>query len=576
MSAPLLHALQRIHRLRHPPAHGVCRDEAHRLRRRAAHQIQSCIGRRGSAGSAHIGIHLQIVRRQEAAALIDAALEEAPDIPRQPGQHPNILAAQRLCAPDGRLLQIRKPFRCYGKHRRQRRRCRNRRRHQQSRQCKDRRRTAGHRLFSGIALRIGRGHPVQQMPPAERQPPQRAQNRVRRARRRHGQRRQLGSRPPPRAVAKRVQRRRPVGQNHARRDSAAVAHPQALKQQPQQRRRAETSQQIVQQPHPLRRRQPAAVGRIALRAEQHRQQLPVAAGPAVQAAQKSGQRGGKAVVEAHVADQRRPRQRALDQIVAENASLRQRAVQRLGKSPHIIETLSAVDARAGHILPEVRNRRRIGIQTALSGKQPHKGVAAGAGGHLHLGLQHRIAPVLALLGARRVQRMRHRTDQPLNRAGQKPGVRVEGQHIAKPPLQRLAGCALRSEGFLRAVLAQQEPVQVHQRAALAVAAHPAMIGLKKPPSPMQIEILCPTGAGVHLPNAPAHALRDLLVAVDMLLVRIGKIAENQILYVFILLKTAQRLKLAADFLRAAHAGQQHRHDHQRAQFIRHAVDLHFQ
>ena len=56
-------------------------------------------------------------------------------------------------------------------------------------------------------------------------------------------------------------------------------------------------------------------------------------------------------------------------------------------------------------------------------------------------------------------------------------------------------------------------------------------------------------------------------------VAVGEVAQDQVLEVLVRFETAERLDLVADFLRAARRREQHGHDHQRAPFVGHGIDL---
>ena len=569
VAAPLFQALEHAGGLRHARARRIGREEAQLARGGAAHQIETDVCRRRPPRRADWRVDLDVVRREKVLVCADVCLEEAPDVARKAGQQCGLGFRDGFGVLAAGFLEVAHPFRADGEHRRQC--CRGQRPAwgQQAGEQQDRRRTAGLQALVGRGVGVGRSHPVQQVPPGERQPPERAEDRVECAGRRRRQDGQLHRRAPPRMPAARVQDGRQEGEQHRREQRALRGKPDGLNQQRQQRRGAQAAQQVVQQADARRRAEPLPVGWVALRAEQHRQQLPVAAGPAVQPLEPAAERGGKAVVEADVADERRLRQCALDQVVAQDAPLGQRAVERGGERAHVVQPLAAEDALAGDVLPEVGDRRGVGIQPAVAGEQPHEIVCTGARRHFHLRLQHGVSAADGLRGRAaggfserilcrggrhppgRVERMCQRADQAARLAREEARVGVDGQHKAELFPQRTAGRAFGVKGRFCAGLAQQQPVEVGQRAALPVAAHPAAVGLEQLALAMQVEAALASGAGVDLAHALPGALEDFGVAGRVGRVAVGEVAQDQVLDVLVRFETAERLDLVADFLRAA-------------------------
>ena len=169
--------------------------------------------------------------------------------------------------------------------------------------------------------------------------------------------------------------------------------------------------------------------------------------------------------------------------------------------------------------------------------------------------------------------MGQRPDQAVGGAGQHAGVGVQRDHIAEPTAQGLAGSALHAEG---GGPAQQQTVQVHQRAALAVPAHVAPVGPEQRPGPVQIVILLHARATVHLGNPVPNPPHDGVVPGQLGAVGVGEIAQQQAGQVGVLLETAQRLQPVAGGVGLFHAGQQNRRDDQRAPAVGQAIELQLQ
>ena len=104
--------------------------------------------------------------------------------------------------------------------------------------------------------------------------------------------------------------------------------------------------------------------------QQERQQLPVAARPAVHA------RGGDVGVERRVLDDRdvgdrgAARHRAFEQVVAQDAVLGQAAAEHGVHRLHVEQALAGVGAFAEDVLVDLRARRAVRVDSRLAGEQP--------------------------------------------------------------------------------------------------------------------------------------------------------------------------------------------------------------
>ena len=338
-----------------------------------------------------------------------------------------------------------------------------------------------------------------------------------------------------------------------------------MNQQAQQRGRVQAAQQVANELHPIDDGDPPHF-------HQHRQQLPVAAHPAVLPAQRCGGVGRRAVVEAHVVYEARAAEDALDQVVAQNLVVVQSALSGLHEGAHVVDALAGEVAVARHILIEIGHGGRIAVHAAVARSQLDPGVLHRVRRHLHVRLEHRIAA-----GLRAVQGMQHRADQLLQGPRQVLRVRVQRDHIAVAPRRNLLRrVMLRTEGALRLRTVQDQAVQRRQRAALAVFAHPALVHRPVAARAVQVEVLLPAHVRVQARNALPRGAEDGRIVLQTGAVRVPEVAQQQVVDVVIRLQTAQRLHVIDHLPGARLAAEQHRQRHQRARGIRHMPQLQLQ
>ena len=158
-------------------------------------------------------------------------------------------------------------------------------------------------------------------------------------------------------------------------------------------------------------------------------------------------------------------------------------------------------------------------------------------------------------------------------ARQHAGVAVQRHHIGKASPQRPRRAALGGEGRRAA---EEQPVQVLQRAALAVPAHPAHVGLQQRARSVEVEVLLPPRAGVHLSDAGVDGGEDVIVSGHVLAVGVGEVAQQQTAQVRVVLQRPQRLQVVAHGPGPASVGDGHRGDDQGTAALRQAVQLQLQ
>jgi hypothetical protein len=106
---------------------------------------------------------------------------------------------------------------------------------------------------------------------------------------------------------------------------------------------------------------PASLGALA---QNPGQQLPVAARPSVMASRADVVAGRVFLDDFYIGGETGAREDALEQIVAEKRRVRRPAGQRRFEGVDVVDALARVRALAEQILVDVRNRRRIGIDSA--------------------------------------------------------------------------------------------------------------------------------------------------------------------------------------------------------------------
>ncbi len=248
-----------------------------------------------------------------------------------------------------------------------------------------------------------------------------------------------------------------------------------------------------------RRAQAAAVGGAGA-AEDPRQQLPVAARPAVLAS-----RGGLVVrrellEQLDVGHQAGTRQEPFEQVVAEQRALRHLAGQGGREGVDVVDALAGERPLPEQVLVDVGDRRRVGIDArrAREDTLEERPLVAGRQRRRDPRLQDAVAldhAAAALVEARPVERVRERADQPAGDLAGQPGVGIQGEHEADGAglegglaVRRMVGAMLamaamvarfamaavagrEQEGGVAGAL--QQAVQLLELAALALPAEPA-------------------------------------------------------------------------------------------------------
>src|SRR3990172_519032 len=166
-------------------------------------------------------------------------------------------------------------------------------------------------------------------------------------------------------------------------------------------------------------------------APQPRQELPVAADPAVLAPHELEVLPGKAFVEHDVGRQRRATVDAFEEIVAGKGVLRRAALEAAPKGLDVIHALADVDAGPKQVLIDVRDGAAVDIDGGVAGEPSREpGPAAAFRRNLDAWLYDRVsgADPSAFVELRTVQRMRDRPHQARERAFRKSRVDIQRDH----------------------------------------------------------------------------------------------------------------------------------------------------
>ena len=292
----------------------------------------------------------------------------------------------------------------------------------------------------------------------------------------------LGAAGPPRNQLRRYRNER--GQREAEKNQLGPDQRRAGRQGPREQEREigagsrERPPQVVEHLPAADRRDPGPrSARAGGAADQPRQELPVAARPAVLTRRRDLVTSGKVLEELDVGDERGPREEPLEEIVAEQRVFRHPSLERSLEGVDVVDPLAGVRALGEEILVDVRDRGGIGIDAGGTGKHAPKerALALGGQGRRDPRLEDAVAlddATFARLEPGPVQRVRQGADEPRRGAARKLGIGVQRDHEANR--RRDVGRLDDERGVGRAA---QEAIELVQLAALALPAHPARLAL---------------------------------------------------------------------------------------------------
>ncbi len=498
-------------------------DPAEALRARGGEEVEADVGGRGAVRD-HVARHdLQVVGRQVVVLGADDALEQAPGVARDVVEQGAIVGRERAAA----LVRPR-PAHPPGRQRRhrpdqaqQRRRhgVGRARRHQPEPQHGGRRRRAP--VLANENVQVGRrrrlgsgcGAPLEQVAPADELAIERADDGVGRHQRELEQLRQQpgGARQRTAEVGEGLAIEMEAGDVvAARRQAGERAHQRAARERERDeherrpRRHAaggegegeqnergggdQRAAQVVEHLPAVDRAQAQLPG-----VAQERQQLPVAARPAVYA------RGGDIGVERRILDHRdvgdggAARERAFEQVVAQDAVLGQPAAEHRVHRLHVQEALAGERALAEDVLIDLGARRAVRIDSRLAGEQPvvERHLVGLGKRRRDVRLQDRVAALDALAvgrQTRQVVRMGGDADELAQPPRRQAGVAVEGDDVAGSGGDRRGAAEI--EERARAAFGEQGD-QLLELAALSLPADPALLGRRQAPLAMQDDEAAP-------------------------------------------------------------------------------------
>jgi hypothetical protein len=158
--------------------------------------------------------------------------------------------------------------------------------------------------------------------------------------------------------------------------------------------------------------------------------LPIAANPTVAPIDVGVVTGRIFFIQLDVADQRRAGMTGFDQVMAEDRVFGEAAGDGLLKGVHIIDPFANKGPLLEHILIDIRNRARVGVNPDVAGKQFGKPGTGSAGqAHADARLQDAVAfghHALYRIELRPVQRMSQRSGELAGGIARKLRVGVEG------------------------------------------------------------------------------------------------------------------------------------------------------
>ena len=221
---------------------------------------------------------------------------------------------------------------------------------------------------------------------------------------------------------------------------------------------------------------PARQGRnLGARIEDEVEQLPVTPCPAMLAGGVDRVACGIILDQFDVGDERRARQRAFQQVVAENRVFLDTVLQRRFEGINVIEALAGEGAVLEDVLIEIRNREDIRVETPIGREDPleERRLVACREGRRYARLKDGVAASHLSPGGiemRLVERVHQLADEPDHRVARGAGIGVQRHDVDDVLRQRRVQ---RHEG--RVAVAAQQEVELVQFAALALPAHPALL-----------------------------------------------------------------------------------------------------
>ncbi len=259
--------------------------------------------------------------------------------------------------------------------------------------------------------------------------------------------------------------------------------------------------ELVRQPAPQRGGHPG---------QQPRQQLPVAAHPAVHAHRVAGVVGRVALEEDDVGRERGSPVDALEEVVADERVLGHAVLHAPHEGIDLVDALADVDAGAEQVLVQLGARVGVDVEADVAREQAREDRRPGArrrrlDARLHDGVAGDDAAG-ARLEDRPVEGVREQAHQAVGAPHRQLGVAVEGDHeagllqaLGVADVHRVAGLGVSAE----------QAVELLQLAPLALPAHVTLLGRVPPRRPVEEVKGAPAGLPVPGVEGDDPALRAL-------------------------------------------------------------------
>ena len=214
--------------------------------------------------------------------------------------------------------------------------------------------------------------------------------------------------------------------------------------------------------------------------------------------------GGKLLEQLDVGYQTGPRERPLEQIVAQQRVLGDPLGQSLLESVEVVDALAGVRSLREQVLVDIGHRGRVGVDAGRPGRDAleRRRVPLGRKRRGDPRLEDPVAPgdaAGATVQPRPIQRVRDRADEARHRSAGQARIGIEGHHIAHA--RRWCGAGQCRGEVVRFRGPAKERIQLVELPALSLPAHPPGLALVPPATAMEQEE----------PRTPARGLAVPLV-----------------------------------------------------------------
>ena len=287
-------------------------------------------------------------------------------------------------------------------------------------------------------------------------------------------------------------------------------------QQAYERDRQQASSQVVQDlpaSDGRKRVRNRAARRIWHRAPQPSHDLPVSTDPAMLSRGKCEVLRRVVIDQVDIGAQAGTRVNTFEQIVTEQRILRDAIVERGVEGIDIVNALADVTALVEQILIHVRDRRRVRIDSNVSGEDFRERRPVGADDvDADTRLQDAVTfrdTTQSLIEPWSVQRVRQRTDEPSAGFERKLGIGIQGDDVSNRMKKVDLTVADNEAGVRRAA---QEPIEFGQLATLAFPAHPESFAGIPAALAVKIEKPLPAVSRIQLVDALPGPREDHVVS----------------------------------------------------------------